>query len=58
MENDCLYVSIYGILKKQLVTKLLLEMYVQELHNIIVNPLELGSLKESGDTENNIIISD
>ena len=33
-------------------------MSVQELHNTMVSPPELGGIKESKDVDNNIIISD
>ena len=43
--NDCLYVSIHGKSEKQLMTKLLLQVYLRELHNIMVSPPEEGGLK-------------
>ena len=43
--------------KKQLVKKLLLQVYVREIHNSTVSPQQEGGLKESRPVENNIIIS-
>ena len=56
--NDCLKVSIDGHSEPQLVPKLLLQLYVRYLHNIIVSPVEKGVLKEARDADNNTIISD
>ena len=56
--NYCLYVSIYGNSKKQLMPKLLLQVSVEKLHNIMVSPPEEVGLKEARDEDNNIIISD
>ena len=56
--NDCLKVSIGGHYEPQLVPKLLLQVSVQEIHNIMVSTPEEGGLKEARNAENNIIISD
>ena len=56
--NGCIKVSIDGHSEPQLVPKLLLQFYIQELHNIIVIPPEEGLRKDSRDADNNIIISD
>ena len=45
-------------MEPQLVAKLLLQVSVREVHNIIVSPPEEGLLKEARDAEYNIIISD
>ena len=58
LTHYCLYVSIYGISKKQLVPKLLLQVSVQMIHNITVSPPEECVLKEVRDADNNIIIDD
>ena len=58
LANDCIYVSIYGISKKQLVTELLLQVYIQEIHNSTVIPPEEFGLKEVRDADNNIIVDD
>ena len=56
--NDCLKVPIDGPSELQLVPKLLLQVSVQELHNIMVIPPEEGGLNEARYADNNIIISD
>ena len=56
--NDFLKVSIDRYYEPQLVSKLLLQVYFRELHNIMVSTPEEGGLKEAGDEDNNIIISD
>ena len=56
--NDCLRVSIDGHSEPQLVPKLLLKVFVWELHNSMVITPEEGGLKEARDADNNIIISD
>ena len=43
--NDFLKVSIGGHSEPQLIPKLLLQMYVQELHNSMVGPPKEGLLK-------------
>ena len=58
LANYCLYVSIYGISKKQLVPELLLQVYIQEIHNITVSPPEECVLIEVIDADNNIIVDD
>ena len=40
ISNDFIYVSIDGNFEKQLIPKLLLQVYVQELHNSMVSPPE------------------
>ena len=55
--NVCLKFSIDGHSDPQLVLKLLLQMYVRELHDFIVSPPDEGGLKEAIDVEKNIIIS-
>ena len=42
----------------QLVTKLLLQVYVRELHNRLVSDLTDGGIKYAREEENNSIISD
>ena len=49
ISNDCLRVSIDGHSEPQLVTKLLLQFSVRELHNIIISTPEEGGLKEARD---------
>ena len=44
--NDCLNVCIDCISKKQRVPKLVLQVYVRELHNRMVSPQEADELKE------------
>ena len=44
--------------EKQLMPELLLQVSVQELHNISAIPPEEGVMNEARDEENNIIISD
>ena len=56
--NDCLKVFIDGHYEPQLVPKLLLQVSIQGLHNIIVSPQEEGGIKEASDAYDNIIISD
>ena len=56
--NDCLRVSIDGHSEPQLVPKLLLKVFVWELHNSMAITPEEGGLKEARDADNNIIISD
>ena len=56
--NDCLKLNIDGDTELQLVPKLLLQVSVRELHNIIVSDTDDGGLKEAIDADNNIIISD
>ena len=56
--NDCLKVKIDGPTEPQLVTKLLLQVYVRELHNNLVSATKYGGLKEARDEDDNILISD
>ena len=58
IETYFIKLSIKGQSETQLVTKLLLQLLVRELHNRMVSPTEEGGLKEAIDTENNTIISD
>ena len=58
IENCCIYASFYGIPKKQLMPKVSLRVYVQEIHNSMLSPQEEGGLKYSRYADNNIIISD
>ena len=58
ISNDCLKVSIDGHYEPQLVPKVLLQVSVWELHNIVVSPPEEGGHKEARDADNNITISD
>ena len=45
IENYCLYISIGGMLKKQPVPNLLLQVSIQELHNVMVSTKEEGGRK-------------
>ena len=56
--NYCLKVKIDGHTRPQIVSKMLLQVSVWELRNILVSDPEYGGLKEEIDVENNIIISD
>ena len=56
--NDCLKVKIDGHTEPQLVSTLLLHVYVRELHNYLVSAKIDGGLKEARDEDDNIIISD
>ena len=56
--NDFVKVSIDGHYEPQVLTDLLLQVSVWELHNSMVSPQEEGGLKEAIFAENNIIISD
>ena len=56
--NNLLKVSIGGHYEPKFVSKLLLKVSVQELHNIMVSPPEEGGLKEARYVDNNIIIID
>ena len=55
--NDCLRVYIDSHSEPQLVSKLLLQVYVWELNNIIVSTTEYGGIKEAIIVDNDIIIS-
>ena len=56
--NNCLKVKIDGHTEPQLVPKLLLKVYVRELHNKLVSATIDGGLKEARDKGDNIIMSD
>ena len=56
--NDCIKLNIYGHTKTQIVPTLLLQVSVQELHNILVSDPVDGGIKEARDAESNIIIID
>ena len=56
--NDCLKANIDGHTRSQFFPKLLLQVSVRELHNILVSDPVDGGLNEPRDTENNTIISD
>ena len=56
--NCCLKMSIYGHTRLQIVPKLLPQVSVRELHNILGCDPEYAEIEESIDAENNIIISD
>ena len=58
ISNDCLKVVLYDQTEHQLVPKLLLQLSVRELNNILVIYTNDGGLKDVRDEENNIIISD
>ena len=57
IENYFIYFSIGGNSEKQLMPKILLNVFVGELHNSIVSPPEEGRLKEARYFKNIIIIS-
>ena len=56
--NDFLKVNIDGHTEPQLVSKLLFQVSVRELHNNLVSATKYGGLKEARDEDDNIIISD
>ena len=56
--NDRLKVSIDCHSEIKLVSKMLLQVYVQELHNRMVIPPEDSGINGARDVDNNIIISD
>ena len=56
--NDCLKVIFDDQTETQLVPKLLLQVYIREIHNILVSDPNYGGIKYDRDKENNIIISD
>ena len=58
IENNCLKMKIDGNTEPQLVTKLLLQMSVRELHKNIVSDADNGGLKAARAKYDNIIISD
>ena len=56
--NDFLKLNIDGHTEPQLVPKLLLQVSVRELHNILVSDSLDDGIKEEMNAENNIVISD
>ena len=56
--NDFLKVKLVSHTEQQLVTKLLLQVSVRELHNNLVRDKYNGGLKEARNEDNYIIISD
>ena len=56
--NDCLKVKIDGYTELQLVPKLLLQVFVIELHNSLVSNTKSGGLKQARYEDDNILISD
>ena len=56
--NYCVKLFIGGQLDPQLFPKLLLQVSVRELHNIIMSPPEEGGIKEAIYSDNYIIIGD
>ena len=56
--NNCLKVKFYDQTEPQLVPKMLLQVYVRELHNSLVSDPNDGVLKDARDEDDNIIISD
>ena len=58
VSNYCLKVIYDDHTEPQLVPKLLLQVYVRELHNSLVSDPNDGGLKDARDEDGNIIISD
>ena len=58
IENYCPYISIDDNPKKQSIPKLLLQVYIRELFNIMVSSTEQVGLEEASDEDNIIIIID
>ena len=56
--NYCLKVKTDGYIEPQLVPKLVLKVYVREIHNNFVRDNKDGGLKEAIDEDDNILISD
>jgi hypothetical protein len=56
--NETLLVKKQGSIEKQRVPKLLIEITVRELHNLLVAPLEHGGLPQSRDEDGIIIVGD
>ena len=56
--TDCLKVIFDDQTEPQIVPKILLQLSVRELHNILVSDPNYGGLEEARNEENNIIISD
>ena len=58
ISNDCLKVMFYDQTETQLVPKLLLQVSVRELHNILVSDRNEGGIKDARYEDDNTIISD
>ena len=58
ISNDCLKVVLYDQTEPQLVPKLLLQVSVRELYNILVSDPNDGGIKDARDEDGKIIISD
>ena len=58
ISNDCLEVKLDVQTEPQIFTKLLLQVSVRELHNILVSDPNDGGIKDSRDEDGKIIISD
>ena len=58
ISNDCLKVIFDYQTEPQLVPKLLLQVFVREIHNSLVSDPNDDGLKDDMDKENNITISD
>ena len=56
--NGCLKCMFDDQIESQLVPKLLLHVFIRELHNSILGDPKDGDLKDSRDEDDNIIISD
>lgn len=56
--NDTILVPVSGQVEKQRVGKLLLEIPIRELHNMMICTQEEGGLPEARDVNNKVIISD
>ena len=56
--NDCLKVILDDQTELQIVPKLLLQVYVRELHNILVSDPNDGGMKDARDENSKIITSD
>ena len=56
--NDCLKFLLDDQIEPQLVPKLLLHVYVRELHNSLVSDPNYGGLKDARDEDGKIIIND
>ena len=57
ISNDCLKVMLYDQSEPQLVPKMLLHVFVRELHNRLVSDPNDGGLKDSKEEDHKIIIS-
>ena len=58
ISNDCLKVMLDDQTEPQIVIKLLLQVSVRELHNILVSDPNDGGLKDASNEDGKIIISD